>query len=363
MSLLFIFFIALNIVPPNCDKITVTMGDTKECLLIHRGNKTWEAREDNGKKTAFSVNGTVLTVSNGNQKKDIDFAEVFSISSRTDWHNTSTIQYKGRDFLEVSRVNNGAVVSFLDPEAKGQIIHVTWEKEYRGSDLLVTLLKAQKEQKKVLKQLFMCGNDLEKYSVKLYAKNSDIYAEYEGAPLYRHKEKLILLYAGTDELQLMYELSHELSHLILYQLAESIGYTDEQGRPAKVPAWYNEGMAEFGAIYCLENIYLYDYKNHDDLDCFRDTCEIQSINPRNFLESAMQRKGWKIDAQEYAAVGTFVEYLYKHRGGSKTIISVYIEAAEGRDIVNALRFHTHKSLDTLIAEWLAYLRTEYAFKV
>ena len=75
----------------------------------------------------------------------------------------------------------------------------------------------------------------------------------------------------------------------------------------------------------------------------------------------MKRKGWKIDAQEYAAVGTFVQYVYAFCGGSKTIVSVYVEAAEGRDIVDALQFHTKKTLSDLVSGWLNYLKTHYAF--
>lgn len=366
MPFLIAILIAINLFPANTGSISIDWGKNEIITLESQPDGGWIA----GDKTIYYAKGSTLTINyTNNNKRTIDFSEVCSITIDTDWNALNEVNMKGQSFLKITRNNNGALITFTPPEAEGLSARIAWTISDTGKDdsnknLLSILVESQKDQKAILKQLFMSGADIGQYSIKLYSQNSKEFDEYHGGSDFKHQEKQILLYAGADLPQLKFDLAHETSHLILYKLAMGVGYTNPFGRPDKVPPWLNEGIAEFGAIYWTEKRHPGTYTFNKNLNSFREFVR-QGNNPVEILDVAMQKTDWtSIKELEYPALGTFMEYIYEKCGKSKTIVSIWIEAAEGAegiDINSTFEFHTGKTMNQLKNGWKEFLKNKYMF--
>ena len=151
--------------------------------------------------------------------------------------------------------------------------------------------------------------------------------------------------------------------MISFDIVKKLGYTDSEGKPKNIPIWFVEGLAEFAVMQWHKkhiNIgkglystgYIAMYKRHvgKGNDAF------------TVLHEALDETGWSIKPMGYAAAAIFVEYIYKNHGGSKTLMSIWVDTAQHGDIDSAIKRHTQKSVTELKREWRRYLMKEYEFK-
>lgn len=373
MSIMIFIFLALSLVPANVTGIAIDLGGEGPITLELQADGRWLTYDDE-KPYLFYVKGCTLTMMTEGHEETTDFSEWLSISDETDWETLSELCMEGEPCLSISREENGVLLTFEASEAEGGTVRITWtafgeettppsgEESASGGSLLTRLIETQKEQRALLKKLFMTGETLEEFTLHLYPEKSELYERLDGGARWDRESRTLHLFAGEEEDKLRFTMAHELAHLITYDLVERLGYADGTGYPAKVPVWYLEGLAEFGAIRWANAADQTYYFNEDKaLHNFK--AEVANgASPAEVLDRAMARTGKRIHGQEYAAVGTFVEQLYERHGGGKTLVSILVDSADDGKMVEAIERHAGASLETLKQEWIAFLADWYEFK-
>ncbi|MDQ7779439.1 MAG: hypothetical protein RDV41_06980, partial [Planctomycetota bacterium] len=189
-----------------------------------------------------------------------------------------------------------------------------------------------------------------------------LYKELEGGASWNHEKRELRLFAGEAEEELKFQMAHELAHLVSFDLVKRLGYVDRKGYPSNVPIWFLEGLAECAAIKWAAEADRGYYLTNRALTNFKTDVE-NGNSPIGTLNKVITREARKVHGYEYAAVGTFVEFLHRECGGSKTLVSVWVDAAEDGKLKEAIERHTGESLNSLKVKWEFFLKDWYEFKI